>query len=174
MEIKTVFKRPYIFWLIGITLAYGSLAILFSKFYLTLWYMPLFFETLNWKAFIISISFTWIIGFLVGVNSILAYLHYQENKKQKNLTCITHDRKATVFAGIETIFGLLLGVCSACTPLLFPLLFSIFGVTITLSTLPLKGFEFQLLLILLLISNVWYFQQGHQNRNNNKTTVEKT
>ncbi|MEK6867214.1 MAG: hypothetical protein AABX98_00180 [Nanoarchaeota archaeon] len=164
MELQTVFKRPYVFWLVGIALLYVSLAIIFSKFYLTLWYLPLFFDTLNWKEFIISVSFTFVIGFLVATNIVLAYLHYQENKKQKNVLCITHDRKATIFAGIETFLGLLLGVCSACTPLLFPFLLSIFGVTITLSTLPLRGFELQIILILFLIFNIWYFQQGHQDK----------
>ena len=164
MEFKTVFKKPYIFWLVGIALLYVLLAVCFSKFYLTLWYLPLFFDTLNWKEFIISTSFTLIIGFLAAVNIVLAYLHYQENKKQKNAVCISHDRKATILVGIETVLGLFLGVCSACTPLLFPLLFSIFGVTITLSTLPLRGFELQIILILLFIFNIWYFQKGHQKK----------
>lgn len=164
MELKKVFQRPYLFWIFGIAFLYFTLASLFSKFYLTLWYLPLFFDTLNWKEFIISVSFTLIIGFLAATNIVLAYLHYQENKKQKNAVCMNHDRKASIFAGIETSLGLLLGVCSACTPLLFPFLFSIFGVTITLSTLPLRGFELQIILIFLLIFNIWYFQQKHQNK----------
>jgi hypothetical protein len=163
MELKKVFQKPYVFWLVGIALLYVSLAILFSKFYLTILYLPLFFDTINWKEFIISISFTLVIGFLAATNIVLAYLHYHENKKQKNKVCISHDRKATALITVETILGLLLGVCSACTPLLFPFLFSIFGLTITLSTLPLRGFELQIILILLLLFNIWYFQHGHKN-----------
>ena len=162
MELKKLLQRPYIFWMVGIAFVYISLNLFISKFYLTLWYVPYFLGTMNWRDFLLSLGFTILIGILVAINMMLSYLHYQENKEQlQKKTCISHDKKATIFASIGAFLGLTVGVCSACTPLLFPLLFGIFGISVTWSTLPINGLHVQILLVLLLLTNIYYFQSGH-------------
>lgn len=166
MKLQTVFQRPYLFWIAGISFAYITLNLFLSKFYLTLWYVPYFLDTLNWRDFLLSVGFTVFIGVLVAVNMVLAYLHYQENRKlHASKSCISHDRKATAFASIGAFFGLAIGVCSACTPLLFPFLFSIFGISLTWSTVPINGLHIQLLLSVLLLANIYYFQREHTKKN---------
>ena len=162
MNFKTISKKPFIFWIAGIAFVYISLNMFISKFYLTLWYVPYFLDTMNWTDFLLSLSFTILIGILVAINMMLSYLHYQENKHHfQNKTCASHDKKATLFASIGAFLGLAIGVCSACTPLIFPLLFSIFGISVTWSTLPINGLHVQILLVLLLLTNIYYFQSGH-------------
>ncbi len=165
MELKQLFQRPYLFWIAGIALIYISLNMFLSKFYLTLWYVPYFLDTMNWTDFLLSLGFTILIGILVAINMLLSYLHYQENKhhlNQKN--CVSHDRKATIFASIGAFLGLAIGVCSACTPLFFPLLLSIFDVSLTWSMLSINGLQVQLVLVVLLLTNIYYFQSGHKRK----------
>lgn len=160
MELKKLFQRPYFFWICAIALIYISLNMLLSKFYLTLWYVPYFLDTMNWRDFLLSIGLTFFIGILVAINMMLSYLHYQENKhhfQQKN--CV-HDRKATIFASIGAFLGLAIGVCSACTPLIFPLLLSVFDISLTWSALSINGLQVQLILIVLLLANIYYFQKN--------------
>ncbi len=161
MYLKQLFQRPYLLWIIGIAFVYISLNMFLSKFYLTLWYVPYFLDTMNWRDFLLSMGLTFLIGILVAINMLLSYLHYQENKKQfQQKNCIAHDNKATIFASIGAFLGLAIGVCSACTPLIFPFLFSIFGISLTFSTLSINGLQVQLVLVALLLANIYYFQKN--------------
>ena len=168
MNFKTISKKPFIFWIAGIAFVYISLNLFISKFYLTLWYVPYFLGTMNWTDFLLSLGFTILIGILVAINMMLSYLHYQENKQPlQNKNCATKDKCATVFASIGAFVGLATGVCSACTPVILPFLFSLFGVTLAWSSLPISGFHIQAVLVLLLVLNLYYFQ-WHENNKHNK------
>ena len=173
MDMKKIIQKPYIYWMGGIAFSYIALNIFLSKFYLTLLYMPYFFDTMNWRDFLLSMSFTILIGILVAVNMVTAYLHYQETKKHlqknQNNTCAAKDTRATVFASFGAFVGLAIGVCSACTPSLLLFLFSIFGVTLTWSSLLINGFYVQILLVMLLVLNIYYFQ-WHQNKKTNSSS----
>ena len=168
MNFKKTLQRPYLFWVISIALFYITLNIFISKFYLTIFYAPYFLDTINWNDFLLSIGFTLVIGILVAINIVTAYLHYQENKQHlQSKSCTAKDKTATVFASFGAFIGLATGVCSACTPIILPFLFSIFGVTLTWSSLPISGFHVQAVLALLLSLNLYYFQ-WHENRKQEK------
>ncbi|MBI5073176.1 hypothetical protein HZA99_05125 [Candidatus Woesearchaeota archaeon] len=161
MELKKLLERPHVFWIVGIALVYISLNMFLSKFYLTIWYVPYFLDTMNWKDFLLSIGLTFFIGILVAINMMLSWLHYQENKHHLQQKNCAHDRKATLFASIGAFLGLAIGVCSACTPIIFPLLLGLFDISLTWSALSINGLQVQLVLVALLITNIYYFQSGH-------------
>ena len=78
---------------------------------------------------------------------VYTYIRYKERKKYKAegaLTCAA------------TIGGLATGVCSACVAGIIPLIFSILGLSFSWASLPFKGMEIQLVVIVMLsISLYW-------------------
>ena len=144
---KRVFKKPYIYWVIGIFLVYSALNIIISQFYITVQYIPYYLKTINWSELILGAIFSLVIGVLISINMVYTYIRYKERKKYKAegaLTCAA------------TIGGLATGVCSACVAGLIPLIFSLLGVSSSWGALPFKGLEVQALVIaVLLISLYW-------------------
>lgn len=144
--IKQVFKKPYLYYFILIFIIYLTLNIIISQFYITILYIPKYLATLNWLELILSGIFSLIIGILISINAILVYIKYKERKKVK---------KQTLLASLGTIGGFSTGICSACVAGLFPLIFGLFGISFSFLSLPFKGMEIQLLVILLLIMNLY-------------------
>ena len=138
------------YYFILVFLIYLILNVIFSQFYITIQYIPKYLETIKWQELIISALLSLIIGFLVSLNSILVYLRYKERKNIK---------KQTFFASLGTIGGFATGVCSACVAGLFPLIFGLFGISFSFLSLPLKGIEIQLLVILILLINLYFLKK---------------
>ncbi len=139
---KRVFKKPYLYWTILIFLVYIILNILLSGFYNTLKLIIIYASTVNWLELGVSILLTLAIGFLVAVNSVLAYIKYKEREKCK---------EGITTAGVGTVGGLIVGVCPLCVTGLFPLILSLFGLTFTFAALPFKGIEIQILVVIILL-----------------------
>ena len=145
MNLKIVFKKPHIYQVIGIFLIYILLNIWLSGFYNTIKLIIIYASTINWFELIISIILTLTIGVLVSVNSVYAYIKYKERKK-----CLNEATMA-VAGGIG---GLIVGVCPLCVTGLFPLIFSFFGIGFSFASLPLKGIEVQILVIIILLMEI--------------------
>ncbi|MBI2498806.1 hypothetical protein HYV88_01030 [Candidatus Woesearchaeota archaeon] len=148
--IKQVFKKPYLYFFILIFLVYLTLNVIISQFYITIQYIPKYLETINWLELILSGIFSLIIGILISISAVLVYIKYKERKKIK---------KQTFLASLGTIGGFSTGICSACVAGLFPLIFSLFGISFSFLSLPFKGMEIQLLIILILTSNLYFLNK---------------
>ena len=148
--IKTGFKKHYVYYFFLIFFSYLILNVIISEFYVTIQYIPKYLETIKWSELVLSGIFTLIIGFLISVNSILIYLKYKERKNVKKQTLVT---------SIGTVGGFATGVCTACVAGLFPLIFGLFGVSFSFLSLPFKGMEIQLLIILILSVNLYYLNK---------------
>jgi len=148
--IKQVFKKPYLYYFILIFLIYLILNVIFSQFYITIQYIPKYLETIKWQELIISALLSLAIGFLVSLNSLLVYIKYKEKNNVK---------KQGILATLGTIGGFATGVCSACVAGLFPLIFGLFGISFSFLSLPLKGIEIQLLVILILLINLYLLKK---------------
>ena len=144
---KTSFKKPSVFWFLGIFLAYMTLNVILSQFYVTLHYLPYYLKTLRWPELLLAGLLSTAIGVLVSLNMVSAFLRYRERraiKKESALTC----------AG--TLAGLATGICSACVAGIVPLLFSFLGISFSWAALPLKGMEVQAMIIAVLAINlIW-------------------
>jgi len=158
--VKRVFKRPYVYFFIIIFLSYLTLNVIFSQFYITIQYIPKYLETLRWEELVLSGILTIVIGFLVAVNSVLLYIKYKERKSIK---------KQTALASLGTLGGFATGVCSACVSGLFPLLFSLFGVSFSFLSLPWKGMEIQLFVIVVLLLNLYFLKKKKDYTNLDET-----
>lgn len=138
---KRVFEKPYRYWVVGIFVLYLLLNVLFSGFYSTLQLIFKYAATVDWLSLSVSVIFALAIGFLIAVNSVLLFLKYRERQQ-----C----RSAATMTSVGTIGGFVTGVCPLCVTGLFPLLFSVFGISFSLGGLPFKGLEVQALTLLLL------------------------
>lgn len=147
---KRVFTKQYLPWFILIFISYIFLAILLSQFYLNFKYMPYYISTIKWSWFLTSVVFTLIIGFLVALNSIYAYVKYKEHKEFK---------KETALSCVGTIGGLSTGVCPSCVAGLFPLILDGFGISFSYAALPFKGLEVQFLVIVILGISLYFLHR---------------
>jgi len=143
--IKEVFKKPYIYFFILILIVYLTLNILISQFYITLRYIPKYIDTINWFELTLSILFTLVIAFLVSLTILLSYIKNKQRQKIK---------KGVAIAALGTTSGFAAGVCTACVAGVFPFIFSLFGISFSWLSLPFKGLEFQLLVIILLLTSL--------------------
>ena len=142
---KELFKKPKVYWLGGIFLGYLIIDVLVSGFYNVLLQIPYFLETINWSRLILSISLAMIIAFLVAMNMLLLYQAIKEKQKIK---------REGIVSSLGMVSGLAAGVCPACVLGLFPIIFSLFGLTFTWTFLPWEGTEIQVVTILLLATSI--------------------
>ncbi len=147
---KEIFKKPYIFWFIGIFVFYLILNILISGFYNTIPLIVIYAKTINWLKLGISLILTLVIGFLVALNSISVYIKYRERKKCNGV--------GTASAG--TIGGLIVGVCPLCITGIFPLILGLIGISFSFGSLPFQGIEIQVLVILILFISYKQISKG--------------
>lgn len=146
---KHLFRSPYRYWLIVIFGVYLLLNIFLSQFYITIKYLPIYFDSLNWPEFVVSIVFTLSIASLVSLNSVLGYLRW----KERNIT------KESTLLCVGGIGGLATGVCPACVTSVFPFILGFFGISFSWISLPFRGFEIQLLVIGILSINFYFLNR---------------
>ncbi len=145
-----VFRKPYLYWTIGIFLFYLIISILISGFYKTIKLLFIYAQTVNWAELSVSVTFSLIIGILVAINTVYGYLLYKERKK-----CL----EGNTLTGIGTLGGLVAGVCPLCVTGLFPLIFGLFGLSFSLASLPFKGLEIQVVVIILLLISLYLLRK---------------
>ena len=153
---KIIFKKPYIYYFIIIFFVYLTLNIIFSQFYITIRYIPKYLETINWFELLTSLIFSLIIAFLVSLTVLTSYLKYKERKNIK---------KGVALSAIGTTSGFAAGICTACVAGLFPFIFSLFGISFSWLSLPFKGLEFQLLVIIILLLSLYFLNKKPKNLN---------
>ncbi len=148
-NLSSVFQKKYIFWFFGIIIFYLTVNILTSQFYITVKYiyMSNYFDTINWTKLILSAFFALIIAVLISINSILTYIKHKQRKDVKKSGAVTCA---------ATIGGLATGICPVCITGLFPLIFSLFGLSFSWIAMPFNGIEVQIIVILILLTNFWY------------------
>ena len=144
-----VFKKPYVYWLVSIFFVYLVLLVLISQFYVTLQFLPYYLNTLNWVEFGASALFSLTIAGLVAVNGVYGYIRWQERRVVKE--------GAIVCAG--SVGGFVAGVCPACVTSVFPFIFGAFGVSFSWASLPLRGFEIQLITIAILVGSLYLLKR---------------
>ena len=137
---KQVFKKPYVYWFLGIFIFYLILNVLISGFYDTIPLIIVYFNTVNWLKLGISLLLTLVIGFLVSLNGVLIYIKYKERKKCKGVGT----------AGVGAVGGLIAGVCPLCVTGIIPLILGFLGVSFSFGVLPFQGIEIQVLVALVL------------------------
>ena len=146
---KTIFKKPYVYWFFGIFVSYLILNILISGFYNTLPLIIIYAETVDWIKLGISLLLTLTIGFLVAANGVLVYIKYKERKRCKGVGT----------ASIGAAGGLIVGVCPLCVTGVFPLLLGLFGISFSFGSLPFQGIEIQILVIIILVFSLWMLEK---------------
>ena len=139
---QRIFKKPYLYFTIGIFLLYLLINLLISGFYNTIPLIIAYANNVNWFKLSISIILSLSIGILIAINCIYIYIKYKERKQ-----CI----KGGAITGLGTIGGLVTGFCPLCVTGLFPILFGFFGVSFSLASLPFQGIEIQLAIVILLL-----------------------
>lgn len=136
-------RRPYVFYFIGIFFLYLGINILVNKSFVVL---PNFFNLYK-PSFAISFLFLNLItALLVAINLNLVILKFKELKL---LSKIGSTTSMGVFGGI------LGGACPGCFVGLFPAFVGLFGLTATLSSLPLHGLEIQIASSALLVLSIF-------------------
>ena len=138
---KTAFKKPYLYFAIGIFLLYLLLNFLISGFYDTIPLIIAYANDVNWLKLGFSIILSLAIGILVAINGVYVYIKYKERKE-----CASGG----TIAGLGTVGGLITGFCPLCITGLFPLIFGLLGVSFSLASLPFQGIEVQLTVVVLL------------------------
>ena len=141
-KVKIVFTKPYIYSFIIIFLLYLTINYFINGFSET---APVFFS-FNLNIIIPLIIFNLFIAVLVGVTINLIYIKFKEYKK---------IHKGHGFSSLGMFVGLLGGACPGCFAGLFPAFMGLFGITASLSSLPLFGMELQLLSIILLLISIY-------------------
>ena len=149
---KLLFKKPFVYWFIGIFILYVLLNIFLSGFYETIPLILLYANTVNWLKLGASLTLTLITGLLVALVSVLAFIRYKERKQCK---------EGVALASAGGIGGLAVGVCPLCVTGIFPLLLSFFGISFSFGSLPFQGIEIQLFVITILVLSLYILK--HKN-----------
>lgn len=97
------------------------------------------------------ISFLLINTTLTAISINLIIIKYREIKSLSS--------KNSILSTIGVFFAFLSGGCPGCVAGIFPTLVGIFGSTITLNSLPLYGFELQLIATILLLIGIYYLSK---------------
>ena len=148
-ELKIIFKKPYLIYMIIIFFIYIFLAILLSGFYNTIPLIIAYANTLNWFKLGISIFLSILIGIFVSINAVFAYVKYKQRKSCK---------EGKTLAGIGTFAGLATGICPLCVSGFFPLVLGLLGVSFSFASLPLGGIEVQVFSLIVLIISLYYLK----------------
>lgn len=139
---KTLLKKPHIYFVILIFLVYLSLNVILSGFYNTIPLILVYAKTVNWIKLSISIFLTLMTGILIAFNSVLIYVKYKERKKCK---------KELTLSSAGAIGGLVAGVCPLCVTGVVPLILGLVGISFSFASLPFQGIEIQVLVAAILI-----------------------
>lgn len=139
---KLLFKKPYIYFIILIFLAYLGINVLLSGFYNTIPLILVYAKTVNWFKLGISLFLTLLIGILIALNSVLIYIKYRERKRCK---------KEITLSSAGAVGGLVAGVCPLCITGLIPLILGLVGISFSFASLPFQGIEIQVLVVAILL-----------------------
>ena len=145
---KVIFRRPYVFSFILIVIGYLILNVGVNKVYIT---APVLL-TYNLKIVIPYLFFTLLVAILVAVNLNLIVLKFKELKQLRKESGLT-------FIGV--FGGVLGGACPSCFVGLFPAFLGLFGITASLSSLPLFGLEIQIGSAIFLIISLFYLTRDN-------------
>lgn len=143
-----VFEKPNVYWTLGVFLGYLILNVIISEFYITLWYIPAYLDTLHWGELVLSAFLTLAIAALVAISSVYSYIRYQERKTLGGATATC----------VSSVVGLSTGVCAACVGSVFPSLLGLFGVTLSFASLPFRGMEVQIATIVVLGGTLYFLK----------------
>jgi hypothetical protein len=147
-KIKQVtLERPFIFSFFGIFFAYSIINILTNQLYVTgatIFSYNLFF-------LIPFIVLTLLVAVLTGISINLVWVKYREFKQVN---------KASGFTALGIFTGLLGGSCPGCFAGVFPAFLGLFGVSASLSSLPLYGLEIQLGSAILLVVAIFFLTKN--------------
>jgi len=130
---QATLKRPYIFYFIGIFISYIILNSIINKTYET---FSVFSSFALWFKITYSLSIYLIIPLLVALTVNLSIMKFKE------LRLVQAKEGGATFLGL--FGGILGGACPGCFVGLFPAVLGLFGITASLSVLPLLGFEIQM------------------------------
>ena len=144
--LRALLSKPFVYWFLGITLAYLVVTVLVHQFDTTLKYAFRFSAQVEWGTLLLSMLMSLVIAILVGINSVSTFV-----LRRKRIAGETQ----TVACAIGGFFT---GVCPGCSSLL-PSVLGWFGIGFSWAVLPFKGLEVQALIILALIS-VFVIQTG--------------
>ena len=142
---KTLLKKPCVYFVILIFLVYLSLNIILSGFYNTIPLILVYAKTVDWLKLGISLFLTLTIGALIAFNSVLIYVKYKEKRRCK---------KEMTLSSAGAIGGLVTGVCPLCVTGLIPLILGFIGVSFSFASLPLQGIEIQILVVIILLASL--------------------
>ncbi|MAF36091.1 hypothetical protein CL622_03160 [archaeon] len=132
---QATITKPYVYLFFFVFFAYIGINTIINQIYVTI---PTLFQNNLWIV-IPFVAFSLITALLVALNVSLVVIKYKELKQ------ITSIQKQGGIAGIGVFGGLLAGACPSCFVGLFPAFLGFFGVTASLSSLPLYGIEIQIL-----------------------------
>lgn len=145
-----LFRFPALIWVVLIFIVYTLVNILTTGFHTTLYYALLYRAQVNWWELGFSSFLALLIGTLVGLTSVAAYLRYRERKQCE---------EGTVLAGVGVMGGLATGFCPICTVSILGLLLSTAGIGFSFGSLPFQGVEVQLLTLVLLSVSLWLLER---------------
>jgi hypothetical protein len=151
MKLKELFRRPYVFWVIGVFIFYITIVSIVTGFYKTIPLLIFYFNTLNWAEFGPSLALSLAIGIFVSMNSVLLYRNYKKRASCRNTGALT---------GIGVAGGMAVGICPLCTLGMLPLILGVFGVTFSFASLPFKGLEIQFISLLILVFGFYFLKDG--------------
>lgn len=141
---KAILKKPYVFYFIAVFLVYITINLIVNQLYVNL---VVFTSFALWFRIPFLLFNFFLIPFLVALTINLSILRFKEAGfgfgKEGGAT------------GLGIFSGILGGACPGCFVGLFPAFLGLFGVTATLSVLPLYGFEIQLLSAAFLITAIF-------------------
>jgi len=140
-----VLRKPYLFYFISIFIAYILINTLINQTYETFSIISGFS-----KMFIIPfLLFNFlVVPLLVALTINLSIIRFKELKSMNNAA------SSSTFLGV--FGGVLGGACPGCFVGLFPAILGLFGISATLSVLPLYGLEIQIISSVLLITAVMF------------------
>ncbi|MEK6951854.1 MAG: hypothetical protein AABX29_02460 [Nanoarchaeota archaeon] len=141
-------KKPYVYSFFIVFIVYLIINVVINKVYIT---FPLLF-TYNLKIVIPYIFLTLLTALLVATNINLVYIKIKDLKNLKKAGSLS-------FLGI--FGGLLGGGCPSCFVGLFPAFLGLFGITASLSTLPLFGLEILFASVTLLIISIIFLTKDN-------------
>ncbi len=147
---KFLLQKPYKYITILGFIVYFSLAVWLSDF-ITIFSVALeYAQTTSWFKLITSLVLSIIIAVLVSINLSYAYYHYALRKSCK---------KGATVASAGAVGGLFVGVCPVCVGGLLQVVLSILGISFSFAVLPWNGVEIQLLMAVLLGTNIWWMNK---------------
>lgn len=140
------FKRPYSYFLIIFSLLYLFVNSVLNGFFVI---FPTLFDS-NLLIIVPFLVLNLIVALLFGVVLNLMVYRFREAER---------FRKKAGLAPVGIFAGLLGGMCPGCFAGLFPSVLALFGISVTLGSLPLFGAEFLIVAIVLMLLSVYFLAE---------------